>query len=327
MTMDTTDSKAQPRKSSVQNNPSTNRKQPGKGFGGVFLLAFAVILILGSWAFLVVNQQNKNKEYNALEAQYLDISGQLITRDSLINDWIDLFDQVEKNLQFIKGKENLLAAMQSEDMELTRDKREIILRDIQLLNTLLEDNKKKIAQLNEKLKTSGMKITGLEKKIEELTLNLDQRNQHIDSLKSYLAEQDFRVSELNTRITDMEVSLVQKNTTIATQKAELNKAYIVSGTYKELKAKGLIAKEGGFLWVGRTTSLRNDVAPDGFTEVDITQTKTILVNSKKVELITEHPNTSYELVRDGNELIACINITNPDEFWRLSKYAVVETLK
>jgi len=272
-------------------------------------------------------QKEKKKKITALELQNQDLWGQLITRDSLISDWVDLFDQVETDLQTIKEKQSLLSDMKSENVEIAKSKRETILHDIQMLNTMLEQNKKKISQLNEKLKSSGMKIAGLEKKVDELSLALEQRNQSIDSLKTYLVEKDFELAQLNTKLADTEADVAQKQTTIENQTVELHKGYLASGTYKELKEKGLIDKEGGFLWLGRTTSLRENVASKSFTEIDITQTTSIPVNSKKVELITEHPGNSYEFVKDENDLIASINIKDPNEFWRISKYAVIETGK
>jgi hypothetical protein len=62
-----------------------------------------------------------------------------------------------------------------------------------------------------------------------------------------------------------------------------------------------------------------------FTQVDITKTKTIAVNSKSARLVTEHPASSYTLVKDeSNKNIAYIEIKDPANFWKLSKYAVVE---
>jgi len=46
-----------------------------------------------------------------------------------------------------------------------------------------------------------------------------------------------------------------------------------------------------------------------------------------VKLVTEHPAGSYELVRQDEDQIASIAILNPDEFWKISKYAVVELVK
>ena len=52
--------------------------------------------------------------------------------------------------------------------------------------------------------------------------------------------------------------------------------------------------------------------------------KSIPVNSKEAKLITSHPSSSYELVRDKDNKIASIDIKDPDQFWKISKYAVVE---
>jgi uncharacterized coiled-coil protein SlyX len=325
--METTDkSKQQINESSNKMNYSGHKESWMKR-NGELIFALAIILIVGAGAFLLVYHHQKSKEYSELESQYQNLSGQLGVRDSLINDWVNLFDQVEKSLQTIKEKEKVLSKMKSEDMELAADKKETILHDIQSLNTMLAENKQKIAQLNVKLKSSGMKIAGLEKKVDELSFTLEQRNQSIDSLKSYLVEKDFELAQLNTKLTDIEADAALKQTTIDNQTAELRKGYLASGTYKELKEKGLINKEGGFLGIGRTTSLRDNVKAGNFTEVDITQTTSIPVNSKKVELITEHPSNSYEMVKGDNNLIASIKITDPDEFWRISKYAVIETVK
>jgi hypothetical protein len=61
-----------------------------------------------------------------------------------------------------------------------------------------------------------------------------------------------------------------------------------------------------------------------FTEIDISKVKTIPVNSRKVELITEHPASSYKLIEDNGQ-IAYLEIENPQEFWKISKYALMAT--
>ena len=79
----------------------------------------------------------------------------------------------------------------------------------------------------------------------------------------------------------------------------MNKAYVVSGTYKDLKEKGVLVKEGGVLGLGKKESLQENFKDDNlFTQVDITKTKTIPVNSKSAKLVTEHPANSYKMVKD-----------------------------
>jgi len=48
------------------------------------------------------------------------------------------------------------------------------------------------------------------------------------------------------------------------------------------------------------------------------------VNSKDAKLITSHPSGSYEIIAEGENMIAGIEIKDPDEFWKISRYAVVE---
>jgi len=45
---------------------------------------------------------------------------------------------------------------------------------------------------------------------------------------------------------------------------------------------------------------------------------------KSARLISEHPANSYQLIRDKYKKIESIEITDPAQFWKISKYAVVE---
>ena len=122
---------------------------------------------------------------------------------------------------------------------------------------------------------------------------------------------------------DQQIAIAQKDDKISMQTYEINKAYVASGTYKELKAKGLLFKDGGFLGLGKKELLQSDFADSSFTQVNITELKAIPVNSKVAKLITEHPSSSYEMIRDSNKKISSIEIKDPEQFWKISKYAVV----
>jgi DNA repair exonuclease SbcCD ATPase subunit len=291
------------------------------------ILTVIIIGVVGLAAYFLIQQSNEKEVYAAIEMQNQDLEQQLITRDSLINEWVVLFDQVEADLKTIREKESMLA-MSSNDMELTQDKREAILADIQMLNTLLEQNKRKVESLNKRLKNSGAKIASLEKKLEELNVALESRNQEIDTLKMYLVERDFQLADLNIKLSDIETEMGQQRAIIEGQESELRKAYIAFGTHKQLEEKGLVTRRGGFLGMGKTKTLNTDFPQDEFTVIDISSTTTIPVNAKEVELITEHPSGSYKLVpSDSEDLVAYIAIENPEEFWKITRYAIVETGK
>jgi len=140
-----------------------------------------------------------------------------------------------------------------------------------------------------------------------------------------LINRNFEIGQLNEKVTTMEVAIADSSSKISKQTTEMNKAYFVSGTFKDLKEKGLLVKEGGVLGLGKKESLQENFSDDDlFTRIDITKTRTIQVNSKGAKLVTEHPANSYELVKDDDDKIAYIEIKDPENFWKISRYAVVE---
>jgi SMC interacting uncharacterized protein involved in chromosome segregation len=212
-------------------------------------------------------------------------------------------------------------------VELSKDKRQQIVEDIKYINTLIEQNKHKIASLNAQLSKSGGTIKVLQNTISELEASVKQSESDIADLKATLLTKKFEIDQLNTKNSDLQSTLVQKDEKINTQTNEMNKAFFACGTYKQLKAKGLLTKEGGFIGLGKTKTLAGSFPDSSFLQIDITVTKSIPVNSKSAKLISEHPANSYQFIRDKDKKIVSIEITDPVQFWKISKYAVVEITK
>ena len=197
---------------------------------------------------------------------------------------------------------------------------------LQYINTLLEANKQKIAALNSQLNKSGGTIKVLQDKIADLETSVKQSESDISDLKSTLVSKNFEIEKLNPQNIDLNNTIVQKDEKITDQTYEMNKAFVVSGTYKQLKAKGLLTKEGGFIGLGKTKTLAGNFSDSLFKQIDITVTKSISVNFKNAKLISEHPATSYQIIRDKDKKVESIEITDPVQFWKVSKYAVVELI-
>ncbi len=306
-----------------RNNERKAKKSGVKKGATTAALIALLLLVIGG---LVVNSMFKDeqKKHSAIMENQKHSYTQLLTsRDSVINEWMLTFDQIEKDLSKVKEKENIIT-MKASDKEFSKDKKEQILKDIEYVNTLLDQNKKKIASLSAQLKNSGSAIKGLQVKVAELEASMKQRESEIADLKVALTQKDFEIGQLNTRMSEAQVAIAQKDEKITNQTAALNKGYVAYGTYKSLKAKGLVTKEGGFLGLGKRESLNGNVSDSAFTQVNITETKSIPVNSRDAKFITDHPTNSYEMVRGKDNKIASIEIKDPDQFWKISKYAVVE---
>lgn len=296
-----------------------------KGAVTTSIISFVILLFVGIVVFSLYNREHK-KLLNQMETQKTSLTDKVTARDSVIGEWITTFDDIEKNIAMIKEKEKLITA-NSSNAEISNDKRLQVLEDIKTINTLLEQNKKKIASLNAQLKKSGGTIKVLQNKISELEASMKQNENEISELKTFLVNKKFEVEQLNTQMIVMQDTIAKKDEKISTQTYEMNKAFYTCGTYKELKAKGLLTKEGGFIGLGKTESLTGNFPDNSFVQIDITKTRSIPVNSKSAKLISEHPAGSYEFIRDKDKKIESIAINDPALFWKNSKYAVVEITK
>ena len=303
----------------------TEKKAKKEGIIKGALVSFVIFLAVAIVFFSIFKHEH-NQQIGLMENQKHSLSEKISDRDSVISEWIMTFDQIEKNLSIIKEKERIIT-LNSSNVEFSKDKKELILEDIKYINSLLDQNKRKIASLNEKLRKSGGTIKVLQDKITELEVNMKQSETEISDLKTSLTEKNFEIDQLNVEMTDMQSTIEQKDEKISNQTQEMNKAYFACGTFKELKMKGLVTKEGGFIGLGKKKSLYANFSDSAFTKIDITETKTIPVNSKSAKLITEHPSGSYEFIRDKNNKIEYIEIKDPVKFWKISKYAVIEIVK
>jgi chromosome segregation ATPase len=295
----------------------------GKLLAGGLAFALVLVLIIGT---IVVSRNHKQRVLDAgiLESQKLEMVTQLSQRDSIINEWVVAFNEIESDIKKITVRENMLN-MQSMNPEISQNKKEEILKEIKLIKEMIDQNKKKLTSLNSQLRNSGIKIASLENQIDTLNSHIAKSEKYMAELRVELVDRNFEIGQLNEKVTSMEVAMTDSSSKISQQTAEMNKAYVVSGTYKDLKEKGLLVKEGGVLGLGKKESLQENFENDKlFTRIDITKTRTIQVNSKTAKLVTEHPANSYELVKDDADKIAFIEITDPENFWKISKYAVVE---
>lgn len=296
----------------------------------ILIMAVAAILLLsgGGAAYYYLN--NGYERIGQLEEEKTELTQQLLTHDSLVNDWMQSMVLIEEDLRALQGKEQSLIE-KSNDPELTPDIREAILAEIQDINTLLDENKARIRDLTNRLNKSGVTIAALNDKVRSLEETLTLRDSTLNVLKMDLADREFKLAELNGVVDSLneDIEIYNKDLQayekmVDAQFAELNKAFVATGSAKELEEKGLITREGGFLGLGKSKTLTAELSEEPFEKVVITETQRIMLNAKKAELITEHPTASYEMVANDTS-VSYIEIKDPAEFWKITRYAVVET--
>ena len=239
--------------------------------------------------------------------------GKINSQEAAIQEFVNAFNEIQSNLKEIKEKEKIVTNnSKSGDV---KSKEEEIKSDIQAIYDLMNKNKTRMNSLNKKLKNANKKIQGLEQMIATLEAQLNEKDIQINDLKGQVEQLNIELSNLNLNYEE-----VAEEVEVKTEK--LNTAFYAIGTMKELKEKGVVTKEGGFIGLGKTTQLKSDFNKDYFTKVDITQNTIIPIAAKKAKLLTNHPSSSYKLVGDAKK-VEKIEITNAEDFWSASKYLVI----
>ena len=216
--------------SGIRDNENKSGKEEfKKGVVTTSIIGFIILLVTGIIVYSLYHHEH-NMLLSQMETQKNSFTDKITSRDSVIGEWITTFDEIEKNIAMIKEKEHIIS-MNSSNNELSKDKRQQVLDDIQYINALLEQNKQKIASLNAQLKKSGGTIKALQNKIADLEASVKQSEIEISDLKSTLVSKNFEIDQLNTQNSELKNTIVQKDEKINKQTYEMNKAFYACGTY------------------------------------------------------------------------------------------------
>lgn len=297
------------------------------------LVTGAVVLIIIITGFIIL--LNKDSQINELHIESQKLDAIISKRDSVINELDGMIYEIEENITLVKNKRDQL---EFEYRESNLSQKEKILQDIKLLDNLLEENEQKLEELNQKLANSEVELKSFRDRVNRLTTELKNQNIIVEDLRNEIERRDFRLAQMDDKVNQLEsVLLVQSDSITALTDSiyrssrhinhldrELHKAYWIQGTYKELKENEILEKEGGFLgFLGKHKTIKKNLNVGYFTEMDIRKTEIIPLKARKVEMISEHSANSYRLIYQ-NDQVAYLKIENPEEFWKLTKFAVIE---
>ena len=263
-----------------------------------------------------------------LQAENDSLRLELNQRDAELDEMMGTFNEISEGFREISEAENRVDLQRGAVSEGSLSARQQIASDIEFIRNQMEANKQQIAKLQEMLKSSRNNSAQLKKAVESLTRELAEKTRRIEELQSELASRNIRIQELDAAVTgltaDKEALMAEneaKAQTVAEQEKELNTAWFVFGTRKELKDQRILT-DGGLFKKGKVLK-SSDVNLDYFTQIDIRTTREIKLYSKDASVLTTHPAGSYELVEDAKGQLI-LKITNPETFWSVSRYLVIQ---
>jgi predicted nucleic acid-binding Zn-ribbon protein len=287
-------------------------------------IKLTVIFLLG---LLLITGCGKKKEQQILDLQAKNakLQSDFSKKDSLLNELFGSINQIEQNLSDITAREKLITNAPVDEKRMDMDVRNTIMDEIISINNMIEQNKKQLAVLKDQLKKSDVKTAALQETIKLLTTRLEEKEQEISGLKDELVKLNFKIEALNETVDTLLEETASQSKVISQQDAmlgEMNTIWYVVGTRKELSDKGIIEKAGGLL--SGNMKMSEMINPDYFTTSDIRNISLISFESSKAELVTIHPEGSYKFVIE-NDKIRGLEITNPKDFWKSSRFLVIMT--
>ena len=283
-------------------------------------------LLAGLGALLVLGactQKDESEEAHKqaiADASKVELQNAVADRDQLFL----LVNEISQGMDQIKALENILTVNSTVNGE-TPSQREQIQADIASIQKALQERREKLAELEKKLNSSNLTNNNLRNTIATLRNQIDSQASEIETLKSSLTAANNRIGELNTAVDSLNTTV----TTVTEQKDkaeqqsvdlanELNTCYYAVGSKKELKENGII--ETGFL--RKTKIMEGDFDRNFFTTADKRTLTTMPLHSNKAKVLTNQPESSYVIEDQGGQKV--IRVTNPDSFWSLSNYLVVQ---
>ena len=251
---------------------------------------------------------SKDQAINSLEFQKLN-------DDSIVNLYALYIQKIKDNINEINKQELIINNKKNNPDFIEKDTTDII-KSIKILSKKLQENESMILALNNAVKLEKDKNSQFVSKVTDLREEIAQSNREVYYLKE----------ELNSMNVSFEAIFKKynlQNKKISDLNQKLNEVAYAIGSKSELLDNGVLTKTGGLIGIGKTRKLNSDLNTDYFTYVSKYKFQNIPLGYKTVRLMTAHPTSSYRL-STSNEIIDSLIIINQDDFWRNSKFLVVE---
>lgn len=261
-----------------------------------------------------------NKEELARQQKTIDSLNMIVSlRENENGDITKTLNEINENLKYIKEQEGIT------NVNLDEGGNNSSVSDINAIYDRLLDNKKKIASLQRRLNTEIGKNKQYDELIAQLQATTESKMAEIEALTQENTRKDVKIGTLEKAINNLSESIDSLTTVnrdilqnLDNTVKQLNTRYYIVASKKDLKSNGLL--ESG-LFKGKKANLNDRALKQYFKKIDLREVSTIALTGKKVEILTQHPTSSYSIDEDNTTL----SINDKESFWSQSNCLVVCT--
>jgi len=251
-----------------------------------------------------------------------ELSADLVSRDAYIDTVTQSINEIYANIEGMRSKEKMIIsetnAIESGTRMTNRDVRRRILSELTLIDSTMKGNRKKLSDVQTRVNSYKTQFAGLKKMVATLNRTIEDREQAIAALER-------KVRGLETDLAQKTQIVTEQESVITTQTIKINTGYYIVGKRSDLERKGVIAKDGGFLWglLGSSTILVSGLDQKYFTPINKLEERTIQVKGTIDEVIPKRSEQFYTKTPVDNNR-SLLTIAEPNAFWQ-DNYLVIIT--
>lgn len=254
--------------------------------------------------------------------------------DSIMHSLTNTYKEIDSVSALISDKKGKINTMAKKG-KLSAEDKKYILAEMDTINSLLEINRNKVSALE-----GHVNSVGLEEGFKYMVQSMEDKNSNEDFLLGDMKKDLAQVSkdfsdlfedyvykeaenmEMKEKLSSAAQELQSAQAKLDMASEKLKSGWYIIGTNEELRAKGLVYKDGLF----SSQAVNEDFDRSQFKKIDIFDLKEIMLDAKKARIMTTHPTEAYEFVgikKAVNKLV----IKNPEQFWSVSKFLIIEIEK
>lgn len=277
-------------------------------------------MLAGAVALMLASCGENSSAYKALKSQYDSIALINQNYEADLSETDSLVASVLTNFQEIVSVESMINVNPMKgDMRMSEKER--IKDNVTLISEKLRASSEALDALTQKLESSGAENKRLRHTLSALKREMELQKSRVIALTEELERKNMAIGALDAMVTGLSGDVDRLNeaaarqaAVLAAQEKELNTVRFCIGTKGDLKDMNILKS-------GRVVT---DNANDNyFTKSDLRELTQIPLMSKKAKLLTIHPESSYELIPDGDKKLT-LNIKNTQDFWSSTKILVVQ---
>lgn len=286
-------------------------------------------IVIASLMILVMGMSScveNSKKYKALEAERDSL---LVVSENVTTDFessLRTINEIEMALQTVREAENIIMIENQEGNS------NYAVSQIEALDRTIQQNKEKIAQLEKQLAEAGSKSKQLNATINRLKSELDEKDNYITTLRNELSQSRSQVAELTTQVEDLNRDVenlnqnidnlnaqsAEQQATIRQQENMMNTVYYIVAPMQTLIDYELVNKGGLF----KKENVSDSIDKSKLISADKRTLKTITLNTKKAIIMTNHPESSYQITKGEDDMLS-LEIIDAEAFWNISHYLIV----